>query len=252
MRIDIVTLFPDLVLEVGRYGITGRAIERGLVELNAINPRDFTDDVHRTVDDRPYGGGPGMVMKVEPLRRALGQAREASPQAEVIYLSPQGERFDQTLAAELAGAEGIILLAGRYEGVDERLVERDVDRELSLGDFVLSGGELAAMAVVDALARLQPGALGDELSAVQDSFVDGLLDCPHYTRPEKLDGQAVPEVLLCGDHRRIAAWRREQSLLRTAQRRPDLLAGLELSPGERELLANNLTDNSRKFENDPG
>ena len=236
MRIDIVSLFPEFALSVGQCGVTGRAIERGLLSLQAHNPREYTDDVHRTVDDRPYGGGPGMVMKVEPLQRAIANARNASPDAPVIYLSPQGQRFDQRLAEEFARLPGLILLAGRYEGIDERLIEQECDRELSVGDYVLSGGELAAMIVVDTVARLQPGALGDEQSAQQDSFSDGLLDCPHYTRPELIDNMAVPDVLLSGDHAAIARWRRQQSLGRTATRRPDLLDSVSLSEADRALL----------------
>ncbi|MEM7293310.1 MAG: tRNA (guanosine(37)-N1)-methyltransferase TrmD [Pseudomonadota bacterium] len=236
MRIDVVTLFPDLVLSVGHYGVTGRAIERNLLSLQVTNPRDYTEDVHRTVDDRPYGGGPGMVMKVGPLRSALTSVRQENAGAEVIYLSPQGRRFDQFTAAELATRSGIILLAGRYEGVDERVIEHDVDRELSLGDYVLSGGELGAMVIVDAIARLLPGALGDTESAQCDSFSDGLLEGPQYTRPEQVGDQSVPPVLLQGDHAAIDRWRRKVALGRTAERRPDLLAELTLDATDRVLL----------------
>lgn len=236
IRFDIITLFPEFAVNVGRHGVTGRAVERGLVSLQAYNPRDYTDDIHHTVDDRPYGGGPGMLMKVEPLRRAIGQARKMAPAATVIYMSPQGERFDQSMARELAGMRGLILVAGRYEGIDERLIELECDREISIGDYVLSGGELAAMVLIDAVARLQPGALGDEHSAQQDSFSDGLLECPHYTRPEVVADKRVPGVLLSGDHAAIARWRRQQSLGRTAQRRPDLLEVNELSSTDRALL----------------
>jgi len=236
MRIDIVTLFPDFAMSVGRYGVTGRAVQSGLLALRAHNPRDFTDDPHRTVDDRPYGGGPGMLLKVEPLQRAIGKARDTLPGATVICLSPQGRRLDQSMVRELAQVPCLILVAGRYEGIDERLIELECDREVSVGDYVLSGGELAAMILIDAVARLQPGALGDEHSARQDSFGDGLLDYPHYTRPELVAGKQVPKVLLSGDHAAIASWRRQQALGRTALRRPDLLERYDLSDTDRALL----------------
>ncbi len=201
-------------------------IENELVTLKVWNPRDFTDDRHRTVDDRPYGGGPGMVMLVEPLKRAIGAARAAlGADAHRVYLSPQGRRMAQHDVAALAERERLVLVCGRYEGVDERLVEAEIDEELSLGDFVLSGGEIAALALIDAMARLKPGALGHEDSARQDSFVDGLLDCPHYSRPEVIDGRRVPEVLLSGDHAAIRRWRLKQALGRTYSRRPELLRG---------------------------
>ncbi len=219
------------------YGVVGRAIQRGRLQLGLHDPRDFTRDRHRTVDDRPYGGGPGMVMLAEPLQAAIAQARAAGPAGRpVIYLSPQGERLDQPLLRELAAGEGMILLAGRYEGVDERLIELEVEREISLGDFVLSGGELAAMVLIDALSRLLPGVLGHQDSAAQDSFAAGLLDHPHYTRPEVFAGRAVPEVLLSGNHQAIARWRLKQALGRTWERRPDLLEQLELDEEQRELL----------------
>ncbi|MEM7207383.1 MAG: tRNA (guanosine(37)-N1)-methyltransferase TrmD [Pseudomonadota bacterium] len=236
MRIDIITLFPEFVLQVGEYGVTGRAVECGLIDLHTHNPREFALDAHRTVDDRPYGGGPGMVMKVEPLRAAIGVARRQSPTAEVIYVSPQGRRLNQALVRELAQRESLILLAGRYEGIDERVIEHDVDDEISLGDYVLSGGELAAMVLIDAVSRLQAGALGHEESARQDSFSDDLLDCPHYTRPDTVDGHAIPAVLNGGDHAAIARWRRKQALGRTAQRRPDMIEGVELSAEDAVLL----------------
>jgi len=237
MRIDVVTLFPDMVRSLAEYGVTGRAIERGLVELVAWNPRDYTHDRHRTVDDRPYGGGPGMVLKVEPLRQAIRAARAAAGgSSRVAYLSPQGRRLDQRGVEELAQRPGMILIAGRYEGMDERLVETEVDEEWSIGDYVLSGGELAAMVMIDALTRLMPGALGDEDSAQQDSFVDGLLDYPHYTRPEVIDDMAVPQVLLGGNHADIARWRQKQALGRTWLRRPDLLEALQLNEEQRRLL----------------
>lgn len=233
----MVTLFPELIHAFVAYGIPARAIRHGLVDVGVWNPRDFTQDRHRTVDDRPYGGGPGMLMKVQPLRDAIRAARQAdalSPR--VIYLSPQGRRLDQSGVEELIRAPRLLLIAGRYEGVDERLIETEVDEEWSIGDFVLSGGEAAAMVMMDAVIRLLPGALGDAASAQQDSFSDGLLDCPHYTRPEALDGQRVPEVLLSGDHQAIARWRLKQSLGRTWLRRPDLLAGRCLSEEQQKLL----------------
>lgn len=226
MQICVVSLFPEMVANVAEFGVVGRAAQRGLLDLTTVNPREFADDVHRTVDDRPYGGGPGMVMKYAPLAQAIGAAKRRLPtSSRVVCLSPQGRRFKQATAARLAALGGLVLVAGRYEGIDERLIEAHVDEELSLGDFVLSGGEIAAMAVVDAVTRLLPGVLGDEQSAVQDSFVDGVLDHPHFTRPEEIDGRRVPEVLLSGDHERIARWRREQRLRRTAERRPELLPG---------------------------
>ena len=237
MRIDVVTLFPEMVQGLTQGGVTARALERRLVELVCWNPRDYTHDVHRTVDDRPYGGGPGMVMKVEPLRQAIRAAREAAPTGTpVIYLTPQGRKLDQPGVQELAAQSGLVLVAGRYEGIDERIVEQDIDQEWSIGDYVLSGGELAAMVLIDAVARLQPGALGDSESAAQDSYMDGLLDCPHYTRPEEIAGQRVPEVLLSGDHAAIASWRRQQALGRTWLRRPDLLERLQLDEEQQALL----------------
>ncbi len=236
MRIDVITLFPAMIDGLRLGGITARALERGLVDLVCWNPRDYTSDRHRTVDDRPYGGGPGMVMKVEPLRLAIQAARAVAPGSPVIYLTPQGRRLDQAGVQELAALPGMILLAGRYEGIDERIVECDVDQEWSLGDFVLSGGELAAMAVIDAVTRLQPGALGDAESAAQDSYMDGLLDYPHYTRPEEIAGQRVPEVLLSGDHAAIARWRQGQALGRTWLRRPDLIERLRLTEEQAVLL----------------
>jgi tRNA (guanine37-N1)-methyltransferase len=237
MQIAIVSIFPEMVSQVGDYGVVGRAVERQLLSLYCENPRDFTDDAHRTVDDRPYGGGPGMVLKYEPTARAIGQARDSLPDGSpVICLSPQGNVFDQSTARRLSELQGFMLLAGRYEGIDERLIENEVDEELSLGDFVLSGGEIAAMAVIDAVARLLPGVLGDEESAMQDSFMDGLLDHPHYTRPESVDGQRVPAVLLSGDHARIARWRYKQALGRSFLRRPDLVNDLDLNQEQRKLL----------------
>lgn len=237
MQMQVVTIFPEMVLTIAEYGVVGRAVDRGLVSLGCQNPRDFADDVHRTVDDRPYGGGPGMVMKYEPAAAAIAAAKETLPKGSpVVCLSPQGRLFDQATAQRFAGLPGIVLLAGRYEGIDERLLESHVDEELSLGDFVLSGGEIAAMAVVDAVARLLPGVLGDETSASQDSFMEGLLDHPHYTRPEEIDGRRVPEVLLSGDHARIAKWRYQQALGRSFERRPDLVEKLDLNDEQKKLL----------------
>jgi len=243
---QIVSLFPDMVGTIAGYGVVGRAVRRRLLTLGYRNPRDFAADVHRTVDDRPYGGGPGMVMKYEPLMAAIAAAKAALPAASpVVCLTPQGRVFDQAAARRLAGLPGLVLVAGRYEGIDERLIEAAVDEELSLGDFVLSGGEIAAMAVIDAVARLLPGVLGDEASALEDSFMEGLLDCPHYTRPEEVDGRRVPDVLLSGDHARIARWRRQQSLGRSFERRPELVARLELDPEQRALLEDYLQEQGR-------
>jgi tRNA (guanine37-N1)-methyltransferase len=236
MRAGIITLFPEMFTAVSDYGVTGRAIRDGLVEVSYWNPRDYTEDKHRTVDDRPYGGGPGMLMKTGPLEQAVGAAKAAMPQAKVIYLTPQGMVLDQAAINRLAGEEALILLCGRYEGIDERVIETQVDEEWSLGDYVLSGGELAAMACLDAIIRLQPGALGSDESAGQDSFMQGLLDCPHYTRPEHYAGKSVPGVLLSGDHEAIRRWRLKQSLGRTWQRRPELLEQLDLTKEQQELL----------------
>jgi tRNA (guanine37-N1)-methyltransferase len=237
MQMQVVTIFPEMVNTIGEYGVVGRAVEREVISLECQNPRDFTVDVHRTVDDRPYGGGPGMVMKYEPAAAAIAAAKEKLPAGSpVVCMSPQGAVFDQATAQRFTGLAGIIFLAGRYEGIDERLIESEVDEELSLGDFVISGGEIAAMAVIDAVTRLLPGVLGDETSAMQDSFMEGLLDHPHYTRPEDLDGRRVPEVLLSGDHARIARWRYQQALGRSFQRRPDLVEKLELNDEQQKLL----------------
>jgi len=236
MRFDVVSLFPDLFQVLRGHGVTGRAIERGIAELHLWNPRDYARDAHRTVDDRPYGGGPGMVMTVEPLRDAIEAAQAAAPASRVVYLTPQGRTLDQAAMAEIATAPGWILVAGRYEGVDERLIERWVDEEWSIGDYVLSGGELPAMVVMDAAIRLLPGALGHSDSAQEDSYADGLLDCPHFTRPEEIDGLRVPEVLLSGDHGAIARWRLQQALGRTWLRRPELLQRRGLSEREQALL----------------
>lgn len=237
LRFDAVTLFPEMFAAISASGITRRALERDLWHLTCWNPRDRTSDVHRTVDDRPYGGGPGMVMLPGPLERTIAAVREARGGGKVIYLSPQGARIDQRRVLQLVAEQGAILLCGRYEGVDERLIDRCVDEELSLGDFVLSGGELAAMALMDACVRQVPGALNDDASAVEDSFAEGLLDCPHYTRPEVYEDVRVPDVLLSGNHEKIRRWRLKQALGRTWQRRPELIAGRTLSKEEAELLA---------------
>jgi tRNA (guanine37-N1)-methyltransferase len=236
MRFDVITLFPEAFEALTGQGVSARAMTRGLAALHLWNPRDFTHDVHRTVDDRPYGGGPGMVMKVEPLRAAIAAARAAAPESRVAYLSPQGRPLDQEAIRRIAAAPGWILLAGRYEGIDERLVGLCVDEEWSIGDYVLSGGELPAMVVMDAVIRLLPGALGHQDSAQEDSYTDGLLDCPHYTRPEEIEGLRVPSVLLSGDHAAIGRWRRQQALGRTWLRRPELLQRRGLSPEEQDLL----------------
>ncbi len=236
--IAVVTLFPALVEVVGQYGVTGRAVDNGLLRINLVNPRDFATDRHRTVDDRPYGGGPGMVMSVQPLTDAINRSRELTAKsATVVYMSPQGEQLNQTVVEELAGIENLILVAGRYEGIDERLISREIDREISIGDYVLSGGELAAMVVIDAIARQIPGVLGHQESAVNDSFAgEGWLDCPHYTRPEDHEGMKVPEVLLGGNHAAIARWRRKQSLGRTWLRRRSLIESKSLSEDDQRLL----------------
>jgi tRNA (guanine37-N1)-methyltransferase len=236
MRIDVITLFPELIEACARAGVVGRAQERGLLEVVAWNPRDFTADRHRTVDDRTYGGGPGMVMMVGPLRDALETVRAAAGPASTVYLSPQGTRLTQARVAGFARRQRLILLCGRYEGVDERLLGHAVDEEVSIGDYVLSGGELAAAVLIDAVGRLQEGALNDAQSAEQDSFSSGLLDCPHYTRPERDAWGDVPAVLLSGDHAAIRRWRLKQSLGRTWLRRPDLLADVELDKEARALL----------------
>ncbi len=223
MRIDVITLFPEMVEQVVKYGVVGRAADQSLISLECWNPRNYTLDKHRTVDDRPYGGGPGMLMKVQPLEETIQAVREKNPQAQLVYLSPQGKPVDQDMLAKQINTGSVIFLCGRYEGIDERLVQQEVDQEWSIGDYIISGGELAAMVCIDAMTRLIPGALGHEQSAQQDSFSDGLLDHPHYTRPEEYKGMKVPEVLMNGNHRHIEDWRERQSLGRTWQRRPDLL-----------------------------
>lgn len=238
MRIDVVSLFPEFIRQCTQVGVVGRAFERGLMSVQTWNPRDYATDNYRRVDDRPFGGGPGMVMLPEPLTACLNAARAADPEpVRVIYLSPQGPALTQMKVRELAAMPRLILVCGRYEGLDERFIEAEVDEELSIGDYVLSGGELAAAVLIDAIGRLQDGALNDAESAAQDSFEDGLLDCPHYTRSDSLGTEGVPAVLLSGDHAAIRRWRRQQSLGRTWLRRPDLLARLELGKDDRKLLA---------------
>jgi len=240
MKFDVVTLFPEMVESVASIGVLGRAVKNGQIQLNSWNPRDYTEDKHRTVDDRPYGGGPGMLMKVEPLKAAIEEAKKSAAadnvQSKVIYMSPQGKPVTQQDVLALAEQPGLIIIAGRYEGIDERIIESYVDEEWSIGDYVLSGGELPALVLIDAVARMLPGVLGDEQSAQQDSFMQGFLDCPHYTRPEEIDGRSVPDVLLSGNHRNIDEWRLKQSLGRTWLRRPDLLKALNLTDKQKQLL----------------
>lgn len=235
--IGVISLFPEMFDAITEYGVTGRAIKKGIFEFHRWNPRDYAYDKHRTVDDRPYGGGPGMLMMVQPLKDAITAAKaQAGEGVKTIYLSPQGRKLDQAGVAELVKNPKLILIAGRYEGIDERLIQSEVDEEWSIGDYVLSGGELPAMTLIDSVSRLIPGVLGHQMSAVEDSFSDGLLDCPHYTRPEELDGQVVPAVLLSGDHKKIERWRMQQALGRTWLRRPDLFKNLALTDEQLELL----------------
>ena len=236
MRFDVITLFPDFMRQCAEVGVVGRARERGLLQLETWNPRDYATGNYRRVDERPFGGGPGMLMLIEPLRACIAAARLAGEAAPLIHLSPQGERLTQAAVRRLAVKPRLLLLCGRYEGIDERLIEREVDEEISIGDYVLSGGELAAAVLVDAIGRLQDGALNDADSAAQDSFEDGLLDCPHYTRSDTEGTKGVPDVLLSGDHAAIRRWRRQQSLGRTWLRRPDLLARVQLNKADRVLL----------------
>ena len=257
-RIALVTLFPEMSAAVTDYGVTGRARRDGLWDMRCFNPRDHTSDRHQTVDDRPYGGGPGMVMMIEPLRAAIGEARQwamgsgAEESVRVIYLSPQGKVFNQRAVAGLAPVDSLVLIAGRYEGVDERLIELEVDEEWSIGDYVLSGGELPAMVMIDALVRQIPGALGHSDSADQDSFAEGLLDCPHYTRPEVYEGRAVPEVLLSGNHEKIRQWRLRQAVERTLERRPDLLQDRSRLTGEQRKLIEELRERRHPVPADDG
>jgi tRNA (guanine37-N1)-methyltransferase len=237
MRIAVVTLFPVMIREALVHGVVGRATERGVLEVRCFDPRDYAADMHRSVDDRPYGGGPGMVLQVEPLRSALRAAAEVVPPgSRRVYLGADGHRFEQATAREARGGAGLVLVAGRYEGVDERFIERETDAQWSIGDYVLSGGELAALVVIDAIARLLPGTLGSAESAEQESFSEGLLDWPHYTRPASIDGQPVPAVLMSGDHAAIRRWRLQQALGRTWLRRPELLERRGMSDEERALL----------------
>ena len=236
LQIEVITLFPDMVNTVVEYGITSRAVERGLLRVQTWNPRDYTSDNHRTVDDRHYGGGPGMVMMAEPLCAAITDARGSTSAPHVIHLSPQGRKLDHKGVMELAQRQHLILIAGRYEGIDERVIDKEVDEEWSIGDYVMSGGELAAMVLIDVLTRMLPGALGHEDSAKEDSFFEGLLDYPHFTRPEEIDGQQVPDVLLSGNHEDIRSWRLQQALGRTWLRRPDLLESLQLNDEQQDLL----------------
>ncbi|MFC3093294.1 tRNA (guanosine(37)-N1)-methyltransferase TrmD [Alteromonas sediminis] len=233
----IVSLFPDMFTPFIEQGVFGRAVKKGLIETALFNPRDYTHDKHRTVDDRPYGGGPGMLMMVQPLDDALTAAKKAGGEnTQVVYLSPQGRRLDYNGATELARHNKIVFLCGRYEGIDERIIDKHVDQQWSIGDYVLSGGELPAMVTMDAIARLVPGVLGHDQSATQDSFTDGLLDCPHYTRPENWEGQSVPSVLLSGDHEKIRQWRLQQSLKQTLLRRPEMFNDLALTEEQAALL----------------
>lgn len=237
MKIGVITLFPEMFSALTDYGVSGRAVDNGLVDIAYFNPREFTQDKHRTVDDRPYGGGPGMVMLFEPLLRAVETAKDwIAGETKVVYLSPQGQLLDQGAVNKFAEVDNLILISGRYEGIDERLIDSVVDEEWSIGDYVLSGGELPSMVLLDALIRQMPGVLGHEDSAAQDSFATGLLDCPHYSRPDSFEGQDVPAVLLSGDHEKIRRWRLQQSLLRTQQRKPKLLDNLALTAEQEALL----------------
>ncbi len=248
MRIDVVTVFPGMIESFVQYGVLGRAIEKDLLTVKTWNAREFADDNHRTVDDKPYGGGPGMLMMVEPLRKALRVAKARQRGSfRTVYLSPQGRRLDQASINRLAALDGLVLLSGRYKGVDERLIELEIDEEWSLGDYVISGGEPAAMVLIDAVARQREGVLGDEDSAKLDSFMTGLLDCPHYTRPAEYEGKAVPEVLLKGNHEEIRRWRLKQSLGRTLSRRVDLLHGRRFTKEEKMLLSEYAGENGLAF-----
>ena len=241
MHFHVITLFPEMIEQMCEFGVLGRAIKRGIIKLSCWNPRDYTQDRHRTVDDRPYGGGPGMLMKVQPLADAITAAKQqAGDDAKVVYLSPQGQVLNQQAVINMADRpeqKALILIAGRYEGIDERLIKQYVDEEWSIGDYVLSGGEMPALILIDAVARMLPDVLGDADSAQQDSFMEGLLDCPHYTRPEEVNGQMVPDVLLSGDHKKIDRWRKKQALGRTWLRRPDLLETLQLNEEQKKWLS---------------
>ena len=237
MRIAVISIFPEMLRAITDFGVTRRAVRNGLIEIHCINPRDYAYDKHQKVDERPFGGGPGMLMMVQPLRDAILKAKELLPDAAVVYLSPQGRVFSHSAAVNMARREEIIFLCGRYEGIDERVVESLVDEEWSIGDYVLSGGELPAMVMIDAISRMVPGVLGDQESAQEDSFALGLLDYPQYTRPEEIDGMRVPEVLLSGNHKEIRKWRLGMSLARTYERRPDILKNLALTDEQEKLLA---------------
>lgn len=251
MRFDVVTLFPDMVNDAARYGVTGKAIDNGIVEMNLWNPRDYAKDKYRSVDDRPYGGGPGMVMMVPPLCDAVRAAKAGSEFAgKTIFLSPQGSRLTQNDIKRFSSSSQLILIAGRYEGIDERFIQMEVDEEWSLGDYVLSGGELAALILVDAVTRLLPGVLGDDESAQRDSYMNGLLDYPHYTRPVEVEGLRVPDVLLSGNHEKIDQWRMKQALYRTKMRRPDLLAENTLTKEQRLLIEECEFETGKRTENE--
>ncbi len=242
MQFHIITLFPEMVINLSKFGVVGRAIKNNIVSINTQNPRDFSTDRHRRVDDRPYGGGPGMVLQYEPLQKAIHAARQNAENSHVVCLSAQGKPFQHADVDRLGDYVNLVLVAGRYEGIDERLMNSEIDEEISMGDFVVSGGELPAMMMIDALVRHIPGVLGHEESALRDSFVDGLLDCPHYTRPESIDGHGVPEVLLQGNHQAIERWQMKESLGRTYLRRPDLIAKLNLSDEQQALLTEYLDE----------
>jgi tRNA (guanine37-N1)-methyltransferase len=247
MWVGVISLFPDMFRSVTDYGVTGQAVKKGLLSIETWNPRDFTHDKHRTVDDRPYGGGPGMLMMVQPLRDAIHAAKQASPgKTKVIYLSPQGRKLDQIGVEELAKNDNLVLICGRYEGVDERIIQTEVDEEWSIGDFVMTGGEIPAMTLIDSVSRFVPGVLGDFASAEEDSFANGLLDCPHYTRPEVLEDLEVPSVLKSGNHKDIRRWRLKQSLGRTWLRRPELLENLALTDEQEQLLVEFIKETRNK------
>ena len=246
MRICVISLFPEMYRALTECGVTGRAVKHKLLEVICVNPRDFAYDKHQKVDERPFGGGPGMLMMVQPLRDAILHAKKLLPEAKVIYMSPQGRVLNHQGCTELVQNKELIFVAGRYEGIDERIIETLIDEEWSIGDYVLSGGELPSMVMIDAISRLVPGVLGDELSAVEDSFAQGLLDCPQYTRPVEIDGLRVPDVLLSGNHEEIRKWRLKQSLIRTCERRPDILQSLALTDEQEKILALYLRERDQK------
>jgi tRNA (guanine37-N1)-methyltransferase len=245
-EIGVISLFPDLVKNVFEYGINSKAVKTGALKWSAWNPRDFTTDRHQTVDDRPFGGGPGMLMKVEPLTKAIDCAKETLKSPYVVYLSPHGKALNHKKVMELLQKDSLLLISGRYEGIDQRVIDGEVDEQISIGDYVLSGGELASMVLIDTLIRQIPGVLGHSESAQQDSFTEGLLDCPHYTRPENVNGQTVPKVLLSGNHKEIEKWRRKQSLGLTWKNRPDLLEKQQLSEIDQQLLAEYIKEHSEQ------